>query len=216
MSKMGISTMQSYRGAQIFEAIGLNSGFVAKYFDKTASRIEGIGLPEIAEEALVPPPPGLRRSRGRPRPARGGRPVPVAPRRRVPPVQPRDGLPPPARHPDGRADIFKSYTTRVDEQNARLCTLRGLFEFKLGGPDAGADRGGRAGRGDRPPLRHRGDELRLDLGRGARDARHRHEPPRRQVEHRRRGRGPRPGSSRCRTATAGGRRSSRSPPAASA
>src|SRR5262249_18274166 len=50
MSKMGISTIQSYRGAQIFEAIGLDSKFVEKYFDKTASRIGGIGLNEVAEE----------------------------------------------------------------------------------------------------------------------------------------------------------------------
>jgi glutamate synthase (NADPH/NADH) large chain len=51
MSKMGISTYQSYCGAQIFEAIGLNSSFVAKYFTGTASNIEGVGLAEIAEEA---------------------------------------------------------------------------------------------------------------------------------------------------------------------
>ncbi len=53
MSKMGISTLQSYRGAQIFEAIGLNKAFVDRYFTWTASRIEGIGLGEIAEEVLV-------------------------------------------------------------------------------------------------------------------------------------------------------------------
>ena len=43
MSKMGISTIQSYRGAQIFEAIGLNEEFVSRYFDKTASRVGGSG-----------------------------------------------------------------------------------------------------------------------------------------------------------------------------
>ncbi len=52
MSKMGISTIQSYRGAQIFEAIGLNEDFVRNYFDKTASRVGGIGLEEIAGETL--------------------------------------------------------------------------------------------------------------------------------------------------------------------
>ncbi len=50
MSKMGISTLRSYRGAQIFEAIGLNSKFVAEYLTGTASRIEGIGLAELAKE----------------------------------------------------------------------------------------------------------------------------------------------------------------------
>jgi len=51
MSKMGISTYQSYCGAQIFEAVGLQRDFVDKYFTGTASNIEGIGLFEVAEEA---------------------------------------------------------------------------------------------------------------------------------------------------------------------
>ena len=50
-SKMGISTLQSYRGAQIFEAIGLNNNLVQKYFTGTASRIEGVGLDVLVEEA---------------------------------------------------------------------------------------------------------------------------------------------------------------------
>src|SRR6185503_3287784 len=49
-SKMGISTIQSYHGAQVFEAIGLNGDFIQEYFTWTASRIAGIGLPEIAAE----------------------------------------------------------------------------------------------------------------------------------------------------------------------
>jgi len=52
MSKMGISTYQSYCGAQIFDAVGLKADFVAKYFTGTATRIEGVGLQEIAEEAV--------------------------------------------------------------------------------------------------------------------------------------------------------------------
>ncbi|MBV8666056.1 MAG: glutamate synthase subunit alpha [Burkholderiaceae bacterium] len=52
MSKMGISTYMSYCGAQIFEAIGLNSAMVEKYFKGTASNVEGIGVFEVAEEAL--------------------------------------------------------------------------------------------------------------------------------------------------------------------
>ena len=51
MSKMGVSTIRSYRGAQIFEAIGLNSDVVEKYFPGTASRIEGVGLESIAAES---------------------------------------------------------------------------------------------------------------------------------------------------------------------
>ena len=52
MSKMGISTYQSYCGAQIFEAIGLNSAFIKQYFTGTSTQIEGIGLAEVAEETL--------------------------------------------------------------------------------------------------------------------------------------------------------------------
>ena len=52
MSKMGISTYQSYCGAQIFDVVGLKSDFVARYFTGTATRIEGVGLAEIAEETV--------------------------------------------------------------------------------------------------------------------------------------------------------------------
>ncbi|MDR2688558.1 MAG: glutamate synthase subunit alpha [Azoarcus sp.] len=52
MSKMGISTYMSYTGAQIFEAVGLQQGFVDKYFNGTASQVEGIGLFEVMEEAI--------------------------------------------------------------------------------------------------------------------------------------------------------------------
>ncbi|VAW17223.1 Glutamate synthase [NADPH] large chain [hydrothermal vent metagenome] len=52
MSKMGISTYQSYCGAQIFDAVGLNSSFIEKYFTGTPSQIEGVGMAEIAEETM--------------------------------------------------------------------------------------------------------------------------------------------------------------------
>ena len=50
MSKMGISTLQSYCGAQVFEAVGLDRGFVDKFFTRTASRIGGVGIDVVAEE----------------------------------------------------------------------------------------------------------------------------------------------------------------------
>ena len=59
MSKMGISTVASYRGAQVFEAIGLGQELVDEYFTGTVSRLGGIGLDEIAEE-VAPPPPASR------------------------------------------------------------------------------------------------------------------------------------------------------------
>ena len=58
-SKMGISTVQSYCGAQIFEAIGLNRELIDRYFTGTPSRVEGIGIREIGEETLAPAPRGL-------------------------------------------------------------------------------------------------------------------------------------------------------------
>ena len=50
MNKIGISTLHSYRGAQIFEALGLNQNFINKFFSETPTRIEGIGLKEIENE----------------------------------------------------------------------------------------------------------------------------------------------------------------------
>ena len=52
MSKMGISTYQSYCGAQIFDAVGLSSDLINKYFFGTASKVEGINLDEIEEETI--------------------------------------------------------------------------------------------------------------------------------------------------------------------
>ena len=54
LSKMGISTLRSYHGAQIFECLGISEPVVDKYFNGTASRIDGIGLKEIAREAAIP------------------------------------------------------------------------------------------------------------------------------------------------------------------
>ena len=132
MSKMGISTIQSYRGAQIFEAIGLAEPFVDRYFTKTVSRIGGIGIDEVAVETLAHHHkrafPG--RDGGPPRTAVGW-PVPVAPRRRVPPLQPGHGLQAPARHAHAASSRSSASTRRlVDDQAQRMATLRGLFEFK--------------------------------------------------------------------------------------
>jgi glutamate synthase (ferredoxin) len=131
MAKMGISTVQSYRGAQIFEAIGLNQAFIEKYFSKTASQVGGVGLEEICREVL-----DLHRLAFPERPAGpyhlawGGQ------------YQwRRDGeyhlfnpetvfrLQHATR--SGKYEIFKSYTQRVDQQSERLCTLRGLMEFRF-------------------------------------------------------------------------------------
>ncbi|HEY0903313.1 MAG TPA: glutamate synthase large subunit [Marmoricola sp.] len=132
MSKMGVSTVASYTGAQIFEALGLSEELVDRYFTGTVSKLGGVGLDTIAEE--------------------------VARRHRT--AYPVDGIAPAHRdlaiggeyqwrregelhlfNPDtvfrlqhatrsGRYDVFKQYTRLVDEQSEKLMTLRGLFRFK--------------------------------------------------------------------------------------
>jgi glutamate synthase (ferredoxin) len=131
MSKMGISTIQSYRGAQIFEAIGLSQEFIDQFFDKTPSRIGGVGLDEICEETLYHHRRAYApREIGDPRLEEGGQ------------YQWRREGEFHLFNPEtvyrlqhatrtGKYEIFKSYTSRVDEQSERLCTLRGLFQFKF-------------------------------------------------------------------------------------
>ena len=131
MSKMGISTLQSYRGAQIFEAIGLNQEFVDRYFTWTASRIDGIGLTEIAEEILA------HHRRAFPE-----RPV------RSPDLEwggqyqwRREGeyhMYNPAtihmlQYSTRRNDysLFKKFSEAANRTDRRLCTLRGLLDFKF-------------------------------------------------------------------------------------
>jgi glutamate synthase (NADPH/NADH) large chain len=131
MSKMGVSTVASYTGAQIFEAVGLSEALVDRYFTGTTSKLGGVGLDVIADE--------------------------VAQRHRI--AYPLNGIPPAHRSlnvggeyqwrregephlfdPEtvfrlqhstraGRYDIFKQYTRLVDDQAQRLMTLRGLFRF---------------------------------------------------------------------------------------
>ena len=130
MSKMGISTLQSYCGAQVFEAVGLDGAFVDKYFTRTASRIGGVGLDVIAEE--------VRRRHERAFPSRpvGGHDLEWGGEYQWR----RDGeyhlfnpetvfkLQHSTR--SGQYEVFKEYTHLVDDQHERLATLRGLLELK--------------------------------------------------------------------------------------
>ena len=130
MAKMGISTVQSYCGAQVFEAIGLNKDFVNEYFTGTASRIGGIGIDVVAKEASKHHHNAFpERPVKRPDLEWGGE------------YQwRRDGeyhlfnpntvfkLQHATR--SGQYKIFKEYTSLVNDQSEHLATLRGLFEFK--------------------------------------------------------------------------------------
>jgi glutamate synthase domain-containing protein 2/glutamate synthase domain-containing protein 3 len=129
-SKMGISTLQSYRGAQAFEAIGLNRELVEAHFAGSVSRIEGVGLGVIAAEAAMRHEFAFRTPREfEPELSSGG-----AYQYRV------DGeyhlLNPQTisklQHAvrSGDAKTFQEYTELIDNENRELCTLRGLLKVK--------------------------------------------------------------------------------------
>jgi glutamate synthase (NADPH/NADH) large chain len=131
MSKMGISTYQSYCGAQIFDAVGLSSDFIEKYFTGTATTIEGVGIREIAEESV-------RRHRD----AYGDNPIyrnmldvggDYAFR-----IRGEDH----AWTPESVAKLqhavrgnlpeeYRAFATSINEQSERLLTIRGLMQFKF-------------------------------------------------------------------------------------
>ena len=130
MAKMGISTIQSYCGAQIFEAVGLNQEFVERYFTWTASRVGGIGLTEIAQEAQQ------QHARAFPEFPVNGHTLDVHGQYQYR----KDGelhlFNPRTIHMLQKAcrtndyATFKDYARLIDEQAEHLATLRGLFELK--------------------------------------------------------------------------------------
>ena len=192
MSKMGISTYQSYCGAQIFDAIGLSSEFVHRFFFGTSTTHRGRRPRRDRRGDGAPAPGGLRRGSGAAARARCRRRIRLPPARRGPHVDAGGGRAAAARRArQGRRDLPAIRQPAERPGAAELRDPRPLPHQDRGGdrPRAGADRGGRAGGGDRQALLDRRDELRLDLARGARDAGDRHEPHRRQVEHRRGRRG---------------------------
>ena len=131
MSKMGVSTVASYTGAQIFEAIGLGKDVVDSYFTGTISQLGGIGLDQIAAEVA----------------ARHAMANPARPEERAHRKLELGGEYQWRREGElhlfnpetvfklqhatraKRYDIFKEYTSKVDDQSEKLMTLRGLFEF---------------------------------------------------------------------------------------
>ncbi len=130
IAKMGISTIQSYRGAQVFEAVGLNQELTEKYFTGTPSRIEGINLETIGAELLA------RHQRAFPR--RGPRAETLDSRGEY--QWRTDGeehlFNPLTIHTlqqavrNGDYAQFRQYSSLVDDQNSRLYTLRGLLKFR--------------------------------------------------------------------------------------
>ncbi|WP_286927958.1 MULTISPECIES: glutamate synthase large subunit [Aeromicrobium] len=132
MSKIGVSTVSSYTGAQIFECVGLASDVIDRYFTGTSSKLGGVGLDVIAEE--------VHARHLKAYPTKG-----IAGTRRQLEIggeyQWRRQGPEHLFDPDtvfrlqhstrtGRYDIFKQYTEKIDDQASRLMTLRGLMKFK--------------------------------------------------------------------------------------
>ncbi len=138
-SKMGISTLASYQGAQIFEIVGINSDVVNKYFTGTVSRIEGLSLDDIARETLMKHRKGF--------PTRGGAQKVLDPGGEY------------SWRADGERHLFnpmtirllqectrendyakyKEYSRYVDEQSKAAFTLRGLMEFNSDRPSISLD-----------------------------------------------------------------------------
>ena len=129
-SKMGISTLQSYRGAQVFEAVGLNQFLVDKYFPGTASRVEGVGMDVIAREALMKHTYAFQPlTDSETDLVVGGQ------------YQYREGGEYHLLNPQTISKVqhavrqnsfatFEEYTDLIDSSNRTLCTLRGLLQLK--------------------------------------------------------------------------------------
>jgi glutamate synthase (ferredoxin) len=134
ISKMGISTIQSYWGAQIFEAIGLKESFIDRYFTWTPTRIEGVGIEVIAQEVLA------RHQRAFPdRPVNGhtiesGGQYQWREDGEFHLFNPQTIHRLQAAVRSGSYKLFKEYSALVNEQGKNLCTLRGLLDFKKVSP----------------------------------------------------------------------------------
>ena len=214
ISKMGISTIQSYRAAQIFEAVGLERALIDKHFTGTASRIGGVGVSALAREALE----------------RHARAYPMAQDQLLPVggvyAWRRDGehhiwnpetialVQHAVRAANGDVAAALQGDERAHADGALQRRLRALPRVRRDGQRGRRPQGHAAGpvqigfarrrrrahparaggarQRDRQALLHRRDEPRVDLPRGARDAGDRDEPPRRALEHGRGRRGPGP------------------------
>ncbi len=211
ISKMGISTVKSYCGAQIFEAVGLDQELIDRYFTGTASRIGGVGLEQLSTEAME------RHFRAYPRTHRDVLPVGGVLQWR------RDGerhvwnpdtvsklqhavraAETPAPRPDSLSSVDGGGGTatlhrdprEIYAEYARMVNDIVCAQVAFAGTDGAAFRRrahpggrGRAGHGDRQALHHGGDVAGRARARGARDAGDRDEQAGRAVEHGRRGRG---------------------------
>ena len=133
MSKMGISTAQSYCGAQIFEAIGISKEIIDKYFTGTPSRVGGIGMDVIAQEVRS------RYDHAFTERPTNGKTLDVGGHYQFRKEGEYHLFNPETVHKlqyacrSNNYKVFKEYSKLIDDQSTRLCTLRGLMSFKLEG-----------------------------------------------------------------------------------
>ncbi|MGH8453355.1 MAG: glutamate synthase-related protein, partial [Nevskiales bacterium] len=130
MSKMGVSAMQSYHGAQLFEAVGLRQDLIDEHFTWTASRIGGIGLDTVAQEVL------MRHHAAFPQRQVNGQALPAGGQYQWRADGEHHLFNPESIHRLQKAvrtenyATYKSYAQLIDDQSEQLCTLRGLLVFK--------------------------------------------------------------------------------------
>ncbi len=133
MSKMGISTLQSYCGAQIFEAVGLDAAFVDRYFTSTPSKIGGIGIDTIAEEVRRRHARAFARHTAAPIDLETGGEYQWRRDGEVHLFNPETVFKLQHATQAKRYDIYRQYTQLVDDQSQRRATLRGLFALRPAG-----------------------------------------------------------------------------------
>ncbi len=132
MSKMGISAVQSYHGAQVFEAVGLRQDLIDHYFTGTASRVGGVGLDVIAEESL------MRHRAAFPERAVAGHALPAGGQYQWRADGEFHVFNPESIHRlqkavrTGSYATYRSYASLIDDRARNLSTLRGLLDFKKG------------------------------------------------------------------------------------
>ncbi|WP_407271224.1 glutamate synthase large subunit [Radiobacillus sp. PE A8.2] len=130
LSKMGISTIQSYRGAQIFEAVGIHPDVIAKYFTRTASRLGGIKIDTIAEEVMLRHKRAYERARGRVKGLETGDDFQW--RQNAEDHQYNPHTIHMLQHAcrSNNYELFKKYSTMITDTDKNLQSLRGLLAFK--------------------------------------------------------------------------------------
>jgi len=133
-SKMGISTLQSYQGAQIFEAIGLDRSLVERYFTGTASRIEGVNMEVLAREALMKHQYAIRPAGDSDTTLRVGGEYQYRVRGEKHQINPLTVSKLQQAVRQSKFETYQEFAKIVNQQNRDLQMLRGMLEFKPAGP----------------------------------------------------------------------------------